>query len=171
VRISTDAELGPLLQCLLLPHLNSLDILYRNSASSPLSSLPLADLICRSQCRLSKLTLRDDTNATEDELVNYLCTPALQSIVELQLDNQVTDKTVSLLSNREGTKQIMPQLRAISLRCCTSDGVFSDMVVSRLPVLRTICVTLRGDKESYRRDRTMLDKFRRDGYGIDIGVL
>jgi hypothetical protein len=170
LRVEAEADLGSLFRSLLLPSLASLDISYRLHANAPLSSLPLADLICRSQCRLSKLSLCDNTDTTEDVLADYLCTPGLETITELRLDNQVTDKIVNLLSNREGKEKIMPSLQAMTISCCTSDGVFSAMVASRLPVLRTICVTLRGN-DSYRHDRATLKKLRGEGYGIVIGVL
>jgi len=138
LRISTETDLGSLFQSLLLPSLVSLDISYRPQAhtTSQLST-PLADLVSRSQCQLSKLTLCDNNDPPEDALIDYLRSPALQSIVELRLYNLVTDKTVSSLSCREGKKHILPRLQVVALRCCTSDGILSAMIASCVPSLRT----------------------------------
>jgi len=114
--------------------------------------------------------LYDARANVHDSLLDYLRIPALRSVVDLQLCNLVTDKTVSLLSHSEQTEGLLPRLQAMSLTCTTSDGVFSDMVASRLPSLRTIQVAFRGDKNSYQRDLAMLDDMQKAGYDIQVYV-
>jgi F-box-like len=168
--ISTETELGTLFQSLLLPNMVSLDITYRRDACNSSSSLHLDDLICRSQCQLRKLTLCDTDISEEDNVLDFLRTPALQSLVELQLFIPVSDKTIRLLSRHAGKEELLPRLEAILLSCCTSDGVLSDMITSRLPTLRTIHVSLRRDKHSYEQDWAMLNNIRRKEYDVKVQV-
>jgi hypothetical protein len=71
----------------------------------------------------------------------------------------------------EDGEQLLPKLQAVKLpKCGTSDGVFSDMVVSRLPTLRTIRVDFCGDKHSYQRDLAMLDDMQKGGYDVEVDV-
>lgn len=166
--ISTEIELGSLFQSIVLPSLVSLDITYRFEAGIPLSSLPLADLICRSRCQLKTLKLYDIRDIGEEELLDYLSTSTLQSLVELQLCNQVSDKVMGLLSRHAGKDQLFPLLQRMVLRCCTTDGLLTDMVASRLPSLRYIKAGLRRTKHSYQRDLAMLDDIRKKGCNIQI---
>jgi hypothetical protein len=168
MHISTEIGLGSLFQSLLLPSLTSLDISYRRDAFSACSPRYLDDLICRSQCRLDKLILRDvDDSAAEDRILDYLRAPALQSLVELQLCNLVSDKTIRLLS-KHGKEQLLPRLHALSLTCLTTDGVLSDMVVSRLPTLRTVHVSLRRCSHSYKRDWETLNFMKSKNYDVEV---
>lgn len=165
MRITTETELDSLFQSLLLPSLVSLGIRYPHSTRL---SLTFGDLICRSQCQLSELILEPSGC---DGFVDCLRIPALQSLVELRLCNLVTDQTIRLLSNLEDGEQLLPKLQAVKLpKCGTSDGVFSDMVVSRLPTLRTIRVDFCGDKHSYQRDLAMLDDMQKGGYDVEVDV-
>jgi hypothetical protein len=167
--ISTEIGLGSLFQSLLLPSLTSLDVTYRHDAFNGCSPRYLDDLIRRSQCQLDKLILRDaDANATEDQILDYLRAPALQSLVELQLSNPVSDTTIRSLSKHGGKEQLLPRLQALSLTCCTSDGVLSDMIISRLPTIRTIHVSLRRLSHSYRQDQATLNYLRKN---IDVEVM
>jgi F-box-like len=181
LRISTETELDALFQSLVLPGLESLHLTYRCGACNPHSSLHLDDLLSRSQCQLRKLTLCDtDTNASEENILDFLRPQSLQSLLNLQLFNTVSDKTINLLSTRHalaaaGKVQpqllLLPRLEAISIRCCTTtDGVLSAMLASRLPTLRTIHVSLRRDKHAYQRDRAMLDYIRRTREKCDVDV-
>lgn len=170
--ISAETELASFFQSLLLPGLVSLDITYRRDAYNLCSPLHLDDLLCRSQCQLRKLKLCDSDNyARDDKILDYLRIPALQSIVELRLYNEVTDKTISLLSHQEGKEHILPYLQVMALICCTSDGVLSDMIASRKSSLRTIYITFHSGKDSHRCDLAMLDNLLEEGYDIDVGVL
>ncbi|KAF8227351.1 hypothetical protein L208DRAFT_1441500 [Tricholoma matsutake] len=167
--ISAKTELDPLFQSLLLPSLVSLNITYRRDACNMCSSLHLDDLISRSQCQLRKLTLCDtDMNESEDKILDHLRIPALQSLIELKLFNPVSDKTIRLLSSYAEKEQLLPRLQSISLTCCTSDGVLSDMIVSRLPTLRTIHLSLRCDKHSYHHDRALLDNIQRKECHVEV---
>jgi hypothetical protein len=167
----TGIDLGIVFQSLVLPGLVSLDINLQLPADIQQSSFPLVDLICRSQCQLAKLTLRGlDPNICEDRLLDYLRIPTLRSLVELRLYNTVTDKTIRLLSTLTGKEQLLPKLQEITIGCCTSDGLFSDMVVSRLPTLRIIHVTFRCDGHPYRRDQAMLCDIRNAGCDVQVSV-
>lgn len=165
--ISTETELGSFFQSLILPRLVSLDIMHRLGVRMTRSSLPIADLICRSSCQLGKLALGVD----EDDLFDYLRMQELQSITELQLYDQVTDKLVRMLSRQAESEQLLPLLQALTLRCRISDGVLSDMIASRMPTLRLVRATLRCEKDSYRQDRAMLEKIREEGCDVRVTIL
>jgi F-box-like len=172
MRISTETELESLLQNLLLPSLESLNITYRRGACNPDSSLHLDELVSRSQCQLRKLTLSDtNTNSSEETIIAFLRAPALQSLIELQLFNTVSDKTIRLLTKLTsvGKEQLLPHLQVISLTCCTSDGELSMMVLSRLPTIRTVRVSLRHHDHEYQQDRARLNYIRRD-HDVEVEV-
>ena len=166
--ICTDTELGSLFQNLILPGLVSLDLTYRREAYDLSSSLHLADLLCRSRCRLRTLVLYAHTKKT---ITEYLRIPALETLIELRLDNQVSDETIRLFSKDSGAEQLLPRLQRMTLTCCASDGTLSAMVVSRLPTLQTIRVALCRNTHSYCRDLAILYNMQKNGYDIEVDVL
>lgn len=172
LRMSSQTELRQLFQGLVLPSLFSLDLVYRFYADASRSFPFLGELMHRSQCELNELTLHVvEPGAREDAILNHLRIPAMGSLVELKLYNTITDRTINFLAQKEGGERL-PNLQVMSLECCTqSDGVFSDMVIARLPCLRIIrAALLRTNTHSYRRDRANVRTIRKTGCDIEVDL-
>ena len=105
---------------------------------SPIGTLSFIDgLLGRSSCRLQQFIICD-WNMTEDELITILGLPTLRFLSELELMTCFTDRTALSLTHRDGTEGgLLPHLKAMTIReSHTTDGVLSNMVVSRLPTLK-----------------------------------
>ncbi|KAF9457777.1 hypothetical protein BDZ94DRAFT_1227394 [Collybia nuda] len=121
---------------LTLPSLTSLEIsnAHPHHHHERRSCMSFRNLLQRSACRLEKLRLFN-TSISPSDLHNYLSTPQMLSLLELDLEAPVTNQTIHSLTLSDNPRQphLLPNLEAISLNeICTSDGSISDMILSRL---------------------------------------
>jgi hypothetical protein len=163
---------------LILPALECLDI--RHSCGHPITgALPFINgLMERSLCRLQKFTLCD-WGMDEEMLFSILALPALHTLLELELMACITDRTALSLTCPQGgtTECLLPHLKAITIgECRTTDGVVSDMVISRLPQLQAFQIdALQGlsSKLYYTHeshDSLIIDNLRREGYQFYLSL-
>ncbi|KAG6848270.1 hypothetical protein H0H93_001663, partial [Arthromyces matolae] len=123
-------DTGELLDCLILPSLRSLEI------SPPKDDLTLNRLGARSSCQLTNFTLIDwlDTiSIWQFDAVVYMQTPCVTSVRSLTINHITLDDLVSFLTwhPQDASRQHLPFLEMIDLRCFTTDGLVSAMLASR----------------------------------------
>lgn len=130
-------ESTPFFNRLTLPSLTSLEITntHPHHYDERRSCSSFRDLLNRSACQLKKFCF-SNPGINENDLYEYLSAPQMLSLQELELDVPITDRTmISLTSDNEGVacSHLLPNLEAISIEeICTSDGLTSDMILSRL---------------------------------------
>ncbi|KAJ3509654.1 hypothetical protein NLJ89_g5104 [Agrocybe chaxingu] len=99
----------------------------------------LQSLLQRSNCCLKKLQFID-RQMNEDDACIYLETPELQALSFLEFGANLSTKFISLLSqtNLNGSHQNLPALQELHLGNTTNtpDGMLSQMIAGRLPVLK-----------------------------------
>jgi hypothetical protein len=166
---------------LVLPSLTCLDIKHGClPGRSPTGILSFVDgLLARSSCRLQKFNFCD-WNMDEDQLITILTLPTLRFLSELELMTCFTDRTaLSLTYCQDCTKRgLLPHLTTMTVgESNTTDGVLSNMVSSRLPMLKafqTQDAFHQGIKLSSKlcctRDSLVFENLRREGYQFYLSV-
>jgi hypothetical protein len=163
---------------LVLPALECLDI--KHSCGHPITgTLPFINgLMERSLCRLQKFTLCD-WGMDEEELLSILALPAFHTLSELELMACTTDRTaLSFTCPQSGTTEyLLPHLKAITIgESRTTDGILSDMVISRLPQLKTFQIenAFQGSELSSTlcctHDSLIVDNLRKEGYQFYLSL-
>ena len=141
---TTDFE--TLFNRLALPRLKVIELRYSFEDSSPQGWISLCDFLSRSSCQLSSFTCGGH-NFNEAEVIGTLACSGLSSLVDLSLSIPITDNIMNALTYKKTCRGFspLPLLRhLIFSNCQTSDGVFSSFIDSRLSMVRSVEVHLRG---------------------------
>lgn len=198
LHLMSEWDTGEIFSRLTCPSLAHLTIEYIFGAQTQ-SPNTLKEFVSRSSCKLESFALTDG-GITESEIMSCMATPAFQSLKFLSVHGPgPSTSTVMLLKHEENRPEavFMPALEELRLSVnSVPDGLFADMVASRLKVpgggttsvqrpvsLKSIDVgfgrsgfTRRqfradADKASIRlehsSDISRLDEFRRR-YGLDV---
>ncbi|TEB25386.1 hypothetical protein FA13DRAFT_1167406 [Coprinellus micaceus] len=123
----------------------------------------LKSLLERSQCNLRTLEYRrhgeheEAPSVNESALVRFVESAGAQWLEDLSISAAVGDETLRALTLRPGKAPVCPTLKKVVLgRCKSTDGAWSDMVLSRSrePTrLKSASVVLKGHSESnFTRD-------------------
>ena len=165
LKLVTYSELyGTIFDYLIIPRLVCLETRHMYDFPTTASLSYFSDFLIRSSCRIMKFILSVRVSS-EDQLLEVLASPAIQRIEELGLNAHITDRTVQSLTRTGGCQtHLLPSLRSISLKQHhTSDGVLSDMVISRLPLLKFFNARL-PPNGGPTDDLTVIDSLREQGY-------
>lgn len=151
----------------IVPALLSLDVNHCIHSHSPRPPFYIKDLLTRSGCHLENLSLWHGF-PDEDEMMDLLAAPQLQSLCYLQVDRgPFTDRTIKMLTHSQ-TSRLLPHLKRMMLpNCEATDGILLDLVVSRLPLLEEVRVLVWPD-ESFPRDWERLHALRADGHAFKL---
>lgn len=137
LHLLAESDVGSILSCMTCPALAELYIDYEwyLVARDPST---LVNFLFRSSCKLQIFSLYDD-GATEDEIISYIRTPALQSVVALSLEGfGPSIRTLTFLKHPEDKNApvtFMPFLEMLALHVeGVPDELVSDVVASRFKV-------------------------------------
>ena len=152
-----------------LPRLETIDMRHGFEDSSPQGWISLRDLLSRSSCQLSTFTY-GGCDLDEAEFINTLTSVNLSSLLDLSLSIPITDTMIDFLAYekiRHGSPTL-PLLRYLVFsNCQTSDGVLSTFINSRLSILRSVEVHLRG-VSAYSVDLKAMTSFHQENLIIEM---
>lgn len=125
------SDVNVILSCLTCPTLVDLYIHY----GATLDRSTVMNFLSRSSCTLRGFRLTD-SGATEDDIISYITTPALQSVVLLSLEGFGPSlRTLDILKHKDNSTTFMPFLEMLVLDVeGVPDNLVSDMIASRFEI-------------------------------------